>query len=169
LPLLLYLPYPPRIICGYSTRHYAVACALSFLISLLAANVVTLSFLPTSLAAHTLFWEKYFRFLNGIIWSIILSLLPPVELLFINITFETSRLASRPWFRCSTTGHSLHSRTTHYHLFCGLNRNETTSILKQLALLVLFTNTTFVTTLDFRDIPLGRTAEQTNIWETQLG
>lgn len=84
LPLLLYLPYPFKdyLWIFYPSLRCCV-CPLSFLISLLAANVVVLSFLPTSLAAHTLFWEKYFRFLNGIIWSIILSLLSAGRTFFI--------------------------------------------------------------------------------------
>lgn len=99
-------PIPPRF-CPVDilTHHYAVACVFPFfLLSLFfAADVVTLSLSPTSLAAHTHFWGEILRFFNGIIWSIILSLLRRVELFFSN----TSQLVSRPWVRWSTTGHSL--------------------------------------------------------------
>jgi hypothetical protein len=45
------------------------------------------------------------------------------------------------------------------YLFYGPYRNEATSILQQLVLLVLFTNINFVTTFDSWDIPPGKTAE----------
>jgi len=112
--------------CGYSYPSLRCCVCVLFLslISLLAADVVTLSFLPTSLAAHTHFRGEILRFFNGIIWSIILSLLRRVELLF-----NTSQLVSRPWIRWSTTGHSLLSTKVLIafdvsHLFGGPYRNN---------------------------------------------
>ena len=106
-------------------------CPFLFLSSLLAANVVALSFLPTSLAAYILFWGEIFPFLDGIIWFIILLFFARPNFLSNNF-----RLFSRLWVPCSTTGHSLRLDELSVinlrvsGLLRGSYRNQTTSILE---------------------------------------
>jgi hypothetical protein len=117
-------------------------CPFLFLSSLLAANVVALSFLPTSLAAYILFWGEIFPFLDGIIWFIILLFFARPN--FYQITFDSFRvsgsLVRRPVTPFAST--NCQSSTSEYPVSCAAH-TETRRLrfLKQQVLLVLFTNT----------------------------
>lgn len=153
---------PTEAICGYSSPiSTLLRVSLSFiLVSLLAANVVALSFLPTSLAAHILLGEKFLRFLNGIIWSIILDFFGWSN--FFSLFHSWGSVSARfvllgPLFDEYLTHHL--STNAHGILSLRLRRRVTTAevfipsvastetrrlrFLQQLVLLVLVTNTHF--------------------------